>query len=414
MASTLDASSASPARTRAIAPRVVLLCFAAVLISYLDRTNISVAALAMQEQLGWDEATKGLVLSSFFVGYILLQVTAGTLANRFGGRRVLGFAVLWWSAFTALTPPAAVASFAMLIVARIALGLGEAAVFPASINMIGRWVPMENTSRAVAMFSSGLSLGTIIALPLTAWIVRVYGWPVSFYAFGALGIGWAAAWYAMIPEGRGNPEPAGKSKAVPWRRIFATPAVWAIMSTHFAHNWALYLLLAWLPSYFKTTFNVTLSNAGWLSATPWVASFIMANAGGVVADRMLRSGRTTTVRKGFVAVALLGGATFLLMLPLASTPGAAVLLMCCTTSCLSLCMPGFGPNAFDIAPRYADVIWGITNSVGTIPGIIGVAVTGFLVQRSGSYDAPFLLTAALCVVGASVYLVLGSGEKKID
>ncbi|MBL8959125.1 MAG: MFS transporter, partial [Gemmatimonadetes bacterium] len=135
----MTAPAAAPART--ITTRVVLLCFAAVLISYLDRTNISIAAIAMQEQLGWDEATKGLVLSSFFIGYLLLQVVAGSLANRWGGRIVLGVAVLWWSLFTALTPPAAMASFAMLIAARIALGLGEAAVFPGSINMIGRWVP---------------------------------------------------------------------------------------------------------------------------------------------------------------------------------------------------------------------------------------------------------------------------------
>ncbi len=124
---------------------VVLLCFAAVFISYLDRTNISVASIAMQEQFGWTETTKGIVLSSFFAGYLVLQVASGTLANRFGGKIVLGTAVVWWSLFTVLTPPAAIVSLPMLIAARIALGLGEAAVFPASINMVGRWVPEGQT-----------------------------------------------------------------------------------------------------------------------------------------------------------------------------------------------------------------------------------------------------------------------------
>ncbi len=398
------------------ASKVVLLCFAAVLISYLDRTNISVAAIAMQQDLGWDEATKGVVLSSFFVGYLLLQLVAGTLANKFGGRIVLGVAVLWWSLFTALTPPAALASFGALIAARIALGLGEAAVFPGSINMIGRWVLPQHRSRAVALFSSGLALGTVIALPLTAWIVREWGWPASFYLFGALGIVWGALWFFTVPEGRAEGvEVASAGNAVPWRRIFATPAVWAIVAVHFAHNWALYVLLAWLPSYFKATFDVSLANAGWLSAAPWLASFVMVNVGGSVADRLLRSGMPTTrVRKTLLTPAFLGGALFLVLLPRATTPTMAVVLMCCTTSALAFCIAGFGPNSFDIAPRYADVIWGISNSAGTFPGIIGVSITGFLVQRTGSYNAPFLLTAGICVVGALVYLAFGSGERQIE
>src|SRR5574338_56548 len=162
---------------------VVVLCTAAVFISYIDRTNISVAAIPMKEQFGWTETTKGFVLSSFFIGYLLLQVASGTLANRYGGKIVLGVAVLWWSVFTMLTPPAAVLSLPALIGARIALGLGEAAVFPASINMVGRWVPVASRSRAVALFASGLSLGTVVSLPLTGWLTREYGWPVPFYAF---------------------------------------------------------------------------------------------------------------------------------------------------------------------------------------------------------------------------------------
>src|SRR5512139_1505458 len=150
---------------------VVLLLFAAVFISYIDRTNISVAAIAMQADLGWTETDKGLVLSSFFVGYLLLMAASGALANRFGGWLVLGIAVLWWSAWTALTPPAALTSLTALVMARIALGLGEAAVFPASINMIGRWVPAERRSRATALLISAIALGAVFSLPITGWLV---------------------------------------------------------------------------------------------------------------------------------------------------------------------------------------------------------------------------------------------------
>jgi len=398
---------------------VVLLLFAAVFISYIDRTNISVAAIAMQADLGWTETDKGLVLSSFFVGYLLLMAVSGALANRFGGWLVLGIAVLWWSAWTALTPPAALTSLTALVMARIALGLGEAAVFPASINMIGRWVPPERRSRATALLISAISLGTVFSLPITGWLVREYGWAWPFYLFGAVGLVWYAGWHLLARGAPPRPaetvaEPTEK-RAVPWGRLLSLPAVWAIIVAHFASNWGLYILLAWLPSYFKTTFGVSLANAGLLSAAPWLVSFIMANVAGAWADRMLASGRSAVfVRKLMQTIALAGSATFLLLLTQAGTPTMAVVLMCGATATSACAMSGFGPNCFDIAPKYADVIWGISNTFATLPGIVGVYVTGWLLDRTGSFVAPFLLTVGIALFGAAFYLVFGSGQRQID
>jgi len=397
---------------------VVLLLFAAVFISYIDRTNISVAAIAMQDQFGWTETDKGIVLSSFFVGYILLMVVSGALANRYGGKLVLGIAVLWWSLFTVLTPPAAMLSLSGLIAARIALGLGESAVFPAAINMVGRWVPPERRSRATAMVTSAISLGTLFSLPATGWLVRSYGWHVPFYVFGAVGLVWAVAWFGLVGDGvapEATKLTSPTQRAIPWRRLLGTPALWAIIVTHFCHNWSLYLLLAWLPSYFKTTFGVSLASAGLLSAAPWLVSFVMANVSGALADGMIRSGRSVGfVRKLMQTIALAGGAVLLLQLPGASTPTEAVVLMSCTTGTFAFCQAGFAPNCFDIAPRYADVIWGISNTAATIPGIVGVFITGWLVDRTGTYTAPFVLTAAISLFGAIFYLVFGSGKLQVE
>ena len=397
---------------------VILLLFAAVFISYIDRTNISVAAVAMQDELGWSETRKGAVLSSFFVGYILMMAASGALANRYGGRLVLGLAVVWWSAFTILTPVAALMSFPMLIAARIALGLGEAAVFPASINMVGRWVPPHFRSRATAIFASALSFGTLFSLPVTGWLVKTYSWHMPFYLFGAVGLVWAVVWFMKISGGHGPDAmemPTHEPKQIPWARLLGTPAVWAIVVGHFCANWQLYLLLAWLPSYFKTTFHVSLSDAGLMSAAPWLVSFVSANVAGMAADRMLRRGISAGfVRKLMMTLALFGGALCFWQLPNAGTPQAAVLLMCCATGAFGCSLAGFAPNGFDIAPKYADVIWGISNTVGTLPGIFGVFITGWLVDRTGTYGAPFLLTAGLSLGGWLFYLVFGSGKKQID
>jgi len=394
---------------------VALLC-AAVFISYIDRTNISVGAIAMRLQFGWNETQKGVVLSSFYVGYISLMLASGALANRFGGKIVLGAAVVWWSLFTVLTPVAASISLPLLVTARIALGLGEAAVFPASMNMIGRRVPVLQRSRAVALVTSSLYAGTVFALPVTGWLVQSYGWPVPFYLFGAIGLLWATAWFARVEVGSDIEAPASAELTpIPWSKLLKLPAVWAIVVAHFCSNWPLYLMSAWLPSYFARTFGFSLMNAGLLSAAPSLSAFMMANVAGYFADRLLHAGRSATfVRKFMQTVGLCAGAVFLLLLPGAASVKVGLVLMCCAAGSFAITISGFAPNSLDIAPRYADVIWGISNTFATLPGIFGVFLTGWLVDHTGSFAAPFFVTAGVSLFGALVFLVFASGERQIE
>lgn len=395
---------------------VVSLLSAAVFISYIDRTNISIGAIAMQAEFGWSETEKGLVLSAFFVGYMVMMPASGLLAYRYGGKNVLGAAVLWWSLCTALTPIAACISLPALVGARIALGLGEAAVFPSAINMIGRWVPRFQQSRAVALTISSLHLGTVFALPASGWLIKAYGWPMPFYVFGAVGVIWAVPWYTRVGRGSASDVPVIEARtAVPWSRLLRMKAVWAIVVGHFCCTWSLYLMLAWLPSYLKRTFGIALVNAGFLSVAPWVVGFLMANAGGYLADRLLRAGhRPIVVRKLMQTAGLVLGGLFLLQVPDATTLTSGLLLMCGAAGAISLCGAGYAPNCFDIAPRHADVIWGISNTFASLPGIIGVFVTGWLVDRTGSFAAPFLLTAGVSFFGAAFFLVFASGNRQIE
>jgi MFS transporter, ACS family, solute carrier family 17 (sodium-dependent inorganic phosphate cotransporter), other len=203
---------------------VVLLLCAAVFISYIDRTNISVGALGMQAQFHWNETEKGLVLSAFFVGYLPLMIVSGALANRYGGKAVLAIAVVWWSLFTLLTPIAALASRPALVAARIALGLGEAAVFPAAFNMIGRWVPPFHRSRAVTLVTSGGALGTVFALLVSGYLVRDFGWPMPFYAFGVAGLVWAVLWLMRVGSGRAVEGVQVTTRTrIPWRAVMRSP-----------------------------------------------------------------------------------------------------------------------------------------------------------------------------------------------
>lgn len=401
----------SPTRGAAL----LLIC-AAVFISYIDRTNISVAAVAMRRAFGWSETQKGLVLSAFYIGYIALMLPSAGLANRFGGRIVLGAAVAWWSVFTMLTPIAASGSLPLLVAARIALGLGEAAVFPASINLIGSSMPASQRSRAVALLISSLHIGTLFALPSTGWLVQTYGWPVPFYAFGAVGLLWTGVWFAwMRPQSPPEPSTAPARGPIPWGVLLRLPAVWAIVAGHFSSNWMLYVTSAWLPTYLSRTFGVSIASAGLLSAAPSLCSFAAANAAGFAADRLLSRGcSATSVRKAMQTIGLGAGALFLLLLTGAESTTSALVLLCCAAVSVSITTAGFAPNGLDIAPRHADVIYGISNTFATLPGIAGVFLTGWLVDRTGSFAAPFFVTAGVSLAGAVVFLVFASGKQQID
>ncbi len=150
---------------------VALMCAIATFVCYIDRVNISVAIIPMADELNWSGTTKGFVLSSFFIGYMAAMLPTGWLANRYGGRVLMGVALAGWSLFTILTPIAAGISLSALIVTRILMGAGEAASFPAVYNLLARWFPKAERSRAAAMNLTGIPLGTIFALSTSGWLV---------------------------------------------------------------------------------------------------------------------------------------------------------------------------------------------------------------------------------------------------
>jgi ACS family sodium-dependent inorganic phosphate cotransporter len=409
---------------------VVALSFLALVIAYTDRVNISIAAIQMQQELGWSDATKGIVLSSFFIGYLLFLIIGGWLANRFGGKIVLGIAVVLWSAFTMLTPLAAAAgSMVLLLGARILLGIGEASASPAVLNLFSRWVPAHERARTVAFFSSGAIVGTLLALLITGWIIVEFGWPMAFYSFGIVGFVWAVGWYWLVkddPQQHPSISDAERDllagihpeeqhdKAIPWRRIFSHPAAWALIVANFSTNWGLYVALAWLPSYFYDTQGISLVGSGLYSMAPWLSMFFAMNIAGVIADKALQRGMDATrLRKIAQTIGLGGSALFLVAAGGASTPLVAVTTMCGALACLGVCYSGFVPAVLEMAPRYSDVLWGISNTFGTIPGIIGVAVTGWLVGASGSYFSAFALAAGIHILGVVVWAVYGTSKPVI-
>jgi len=413
---------------------VVLLCFFSTFICYIDRVNISVAIIPMAEQFGWSDTQRGVVLSSFFVGYMVTQVMGGWLAAKLGGKAVLGFGVLWWSLFTLLTPMSAMASFPILIATRIAMGLGEGVAFPATYNLLGRWVPLRERSRAAAFNLSAIPFGTLFAVTVTPFIAVYFGWQAVFYSFGAVGFVWFVFWWifaadrpqipvadsdddagigaAEVATTAGVVEPDPESKDIPWRLIFSKVPVWAIIVGHFCGNWGLYVLLSWLPSYFSSQLGVNLRSVWIFVAPPWIAMFLCSNLSGWIADRMIAAGYSVTfTRKAMQTIGLLSPAVALSVLATVTDAVSAVILLSVSLGLASFAFAGVGCNHLDISPRHAGVIFGISNTAATIPGIVGVAVTGVLVDQTGTYASAFYLTAGVYLFGLVFYLLFGTGRR---
>jgi len=400
--------------------RMVLACAVAIFIAYADRVNISVAALAMQQSLGWTDSQKGVVLAAYFVGYIVTQVIGGWLAHRYGGERVVIVALVLWSVCTLLTPAFAHTSFALLLIIRIGLGIGEGPLNPAVFNLFARFVPPQEHARAIAVFSGSGHAGTVVALVTTGLLVAWIGWESSFYIFGLLGL-----LYALLlpPLLRGVPEVVGASLAadarrhaepIPWATLLRLGPFLALAFSFFCACWVFYVLLLWMPSYFSRVHGMNIGITGLYSLAPWLTLIVSQNLTGWCSDALLRRGLgATVIRKMFVVTGLVGASIVLWTVPSADTAIGALLRLCLTMAFLASSFTGQLPNVFDIAPKFAEVVFSILNTFGTLPGLVGVALTGWLVDVTQSYDSTLVLAAGLSLAGGLVYLLFGSGRRAI-
>jgi ACS family sodium-dependent inorganic phosphate cotransporter len=241
----------------------MLMC-SAWIVAYSDRTNISLAIIAMEEDLGFDTQVDGMVFGAFFGGYVFTQILGGWSAGRWGGKRVLAFAVAMWSLWTALTPPAARSSVLALVVCRVMLGLGEGLALPALHHVTAQWSPAHERSRFVAFVTSGQHIGKAVALACSP-LVALH-WPVIFYLFATMGALWLLVWMrfaasspaehptisdeermliagtsARPPDRQDNESQQGQTSkdeplVVPWVKICKEPAFIGAVLCHFGHK----------------------------------------------------------------------------------------------------------------------------------------------------------------------------------
>lgn len=408
-----------------------VLCFFAVFVCYIDRVNISIAIIPMAEEFGWGADIQGVILSCFYLGYMVTQFLGGWLADRYGGKVILAIGVIWWSIFTILTPPAAALGVAVLIAVRVLMGMGEGVTFPSIYSLYGKWIPTRERARAMALTNSGIPVGQVAALAVAPLIALAWGWQWIFYIFGAVGFVWYIAWYFLVARdpqshprisaeeqaeiAEGIPQADDASASASVGDLFRSKAVWAIIVAHFCNNWSLYVLLSWLPTFVNKGLGVDFASSGLVSTLPHLVSFIFLNVAGYVADYWLKSGMPVTrVRKTCQTIGFGGIAAALFIVGEVDSAWLAITIMCVGNALGAFVTGGFAVNHMDIAPCHAGKLMGITNTFATIPGIIGVTVSGFILEATGSWALVFQVAGAITVFGLVFYLLFGSGEKEFD
>ena len=406
----------------------VLFAFTATLICQVDRVNLSVVAPILMKEYSWNPVMMGTVLSAFYWGYSLSPLPGGWLADRMGGKHVLSFGAAWWSLCTILTPLAP--GGPSLIAIRALLGLGEGVNAPAIQSLASRWFPIHERTRAVAIFYSGSSVGTIIAFPLTTLIIASLGWPAAFYIYGLIGFVWFCMWHSFgarspethptitdeerlyIVERRG---PLREQRGTQWRTLLSKGPVWGLVLTTFSVAWMVWVFLAWLPTYLVEAHHFSLKESGIYSAFPFVANFFGQLTTGWLQDRLITSGYSVTlVRKAAMSLAFAGASFFLLLIPRAQDPMHVVWYLTAAMAVFPGAQVTVMVNNIDIAPRQAGLLLGLQATIGNLAGVISPVVAGAIILWTGSFNGVFYSIVALLAISAVIWNVLATGEKVID
>ncbi|XP_015471844.1 vesicular glutamate transporter 1 [Parus major] len=429
---------------------IAILCGIGFCISFGIRCNLGVAVVSMvnpsmgsrgghsvpqHAQFNWDPETVGMIHGSFFWGYIVTQIPGGFIAQKFAANRVFGLAIVSTSVLNMLIPSAARTHVGCVIAVRVMQGLVEGVTYPACHGIWSKWAPPLERSRLATTAFCGSYAGAVVAMPLAGVLVQYTGWSSVFYVYGSFGVFWYLFWVlvsyespaqhpTISPEERKYIEESiGESVgmatpfpqlATPWRHFFTSMPVYAIIVANFCRSWTFYLLLISQPAYFEEVFGFEISKVGLLSALPHLVMTIVVPIGGQIADFLRSRGlmSTTNVRKMMNCGGFGMEATLLLVVGYSHSRAVAISFLVLAVGFSGFAISGFNVNHLDIAPRYASVLMGLSNGVGTLSGMVCPLIVGALTRHKTreEWQWVFLIAALVHYAGVAFYGAFASGE----
>ena len=382
----------------------------------------------------WSEFLVANILAGFFYGYIFTNLVGGLLADKYGGRRVFGYSLLTSGLLLLLYPVMSRVSGYWTLTLRIISGLFSGPFFPAMHSLWGRWAPPIERSRLIAISYSGPLLGSFVTMTLSGYLCANgfdNGWGSVFYLTGGAAFLYSLLWFYLVYDSpQIHPHITKKEldflekaiqcqnrvKNIPWRSILTSKAVWAIIVCHFCFNWSIFTLQTVLPLFMKDVLNFSIRTNGFTSSVPYVGQFMSYFLVSSLSDFVIRRGflKIRTIRILMQCISFIGTASFFIATSFIECSNAvvAVVFLFFVGGFLGFSSVGFMVNHVDIAPSYAGVLFGLTNTISAIPGFLAPTLAGALTpnKTQEEWQHVFLVCSAFAVLGTIVFALFARGE----
>jgi MFS family permease len=381
------------------------------IIAYVSRSALAVplATPAFIKAFHLSNTDRGLLNSAFFWTYAVLQIPAGWVVDRFGVKYPYFWGFTLWSLASACT--ALTHSIPQLVLVQVTLGVGQAVVAPASYRWIRYHFIEKERGLAIGLYMTGTKLGPAIGAPLAAWLIGLYDWRMMFVLIGLGGLVWVAPWLWLVKNDDRQIEQAAVKKeggkAIPFGRIIVSPVIWGTIIASFCYMYFVYFCMTWMPAYFVERRHLTLSKMGLYAFFSFGGMAIVATLAGWAADRLIgRGNNPVTVRKWFTIAGFAIACTELIGARATSLEVALVFAVV-SLSGLGLATANYWAITQTLIPGVAiGRISGIQNAACSFAGIAAPILTGWLLQRTGTYEAPMLAVLVVLVVGVLCYLFM--------
>ncbi|XP_060522058.1 sialin isoform X1 [Cylas formicarius] len=403
-------------------------------------TNVSVANSSTKSRIdetrfSWDSEQKNAILGSFFWGYVLTELPGGRMAEIVGARKIFGGGMLMASILTILTPAACYLNYYVILILRAFLGFFLGATWPAIQPLAVSWIPPMERSKFIANMMAS-SLGAALTMPVCGFLISTVGWASVFYVTGAVGLVWSILWFFLVFDSPAqHPRISDEEKRdlemriadgeggrsvrpsnVPWKNIFLSAPVWAIVITHACSVFGYFTVVNQLPSYMKDVLKFNIKENGLLSSLPYLGKYFMAVISSYLADRLRKSGTmsTTATRKMFTTFAvMLPG--FLMIVEAFWGINAALSVSVFTISLFfnGAVTAGYLANALDIAPNFSGTIFGLANTLSSFGGWLSTKIVAVLTKDESTFDTwkyVFWVLVFTYIFGGLVYLIFGTGK----
>jgi len=393
-------------KLRVFAPVLALLALA-ILINYVDRGNLSIAAPALKAELHISATRLGFLFSAFFYAYTAFIFLSSWLVDRFHVNWVLaaGFAV--WSLATAGT--GLVTGFTTLFIMRLLLGMGESVAFPSSSKILAQNLPEYDRGFANGLIICGMKLGPAAGTLGAGMLIAKYGWRPVFIGIGLASLLWLPAWFRWMPRGQQAQARAASqttrlgtaiSNSASYEDVLRQRSFWGACGGHFCANYLNYFLVSWLPFYLVHERQHSMQTMVRIAGAFYVLDALSAFATGWCSDLLIRRGNpVTVVRKGAM---LVGGTVAALGLAGCAMAGPHTYLVWLAIMGVGSGVGGTGIFAFAqtlAGPGTAGRWAGLQNGFGNLSGWVSPALTGYLLDRTGHFTAPLAIAAVVCLIG---------------